>query len=284
VEHLTVGEVFGEISLLDPGPRMATVIAEGPTRVLRLPGREFRPAMGRDPRFAARVVAAAGARLRDVTRSFGDALRSLVLEGELLEQLAEQAHLEYCAEELSKGVAWGGPDDGYLRARERLARFAGQTRTGARGSPNLVAYEDLPESVKEQNRDLVREIPKKLASAGYVMRQLAQGEKPVELTDSEIEFLSEREHDRWVRLKLAQGWSYADSRDDKARRHPDLVPWRKLEQEERQTRFGLDGASRIGPGELGNEQREKDRVLMRKIGSMLAGIGYTATKVERAVE
>lgn len=283
-EHLVVGEIFGEISLLDPGPRLASVIAAAPTRCLVLPGREFRNAMAQDPKLTARVLEATGARLRALTRSFGDALRSLILDGELLEELAESAHLEYCAAELAKGATWGEQNDAYLRRHESLARYAGGNRDGQSAVPNLVAYEHLSEQVKEQNRDLIREIPKKLASAGYVVRYCAPGESPARFSDAEIEFLAEREHDRWVRLKLAQGWSYAASRNEKQRRHPDLVPWRELGEEDRQSRFGLDGASRLGPGSLTEETREKDRVLMRKIGSILARVSLTAAKVEPGVE
>ena len=282
VEHLSVGEIFGEVSLLDPGPRAAAVIAEAPTRCLRLPGTDFRSAMARDPKLAVRVLEAAGSRLRELTRNFGDALRSIALEGDLLERLAEAAHVEYCAEELSKGSAWRDTDD-YLLGHARLAPYARKKARGKAG-PNLVAYDKLSEQVKEQNRDLVREIPKKLASAGYVMRQLGPGASVGAFSEPEIEFLAEREHDRWARLKLAQGWSHGASQDEAARRHPDLVPWRRLSSEDRQSRFGLDGASRIGPGALPEKEKEKDRALMRKIGSILAQVGYTAVKVDRGIE
>jgi CRP-like cAMP-binding protein len=256
VEYLSVGELFGEISLLAPGPRMAAVIAESPARCLILSGRDLRAAMASDARLAAKMLEAAGGRLRDISRNFRDAMLSLVLEGDLLEQLSEAAHETYRADELAKG----------------------------KSGSNLVPYEDLPEEIKEQNRDLVREIPKKLAVAGYVLRTLAAGESPVDLSTEEVELLAEREHDRWVRLKLAQGWSFASSRDDDARRHPSLVPWRELTQEERQRRYGMEGESRVGPGALSEEEKDKDRVLMRRIGSLLAGIGYSAAKVGRPVE
>jgi CRP-like cAMP-binding protein len=256
VDYLSVGEFFGEISLLARGPRMAAVIAESPTRCLSLFGRDLRQAMASDAKLASKLLEAAGSRMRDLSRNFRDAMLSLALEGDLLEQLSEAAHEAYRREEVAKG------------------------KSGA----NVVSYGELPEEIKEQNRDFVREIPKKLAAAGYVLRKLAAGESPAELSEREVELLAEREHDRWVRLKLAQGWSFASSRDDGARRHPSLVPWRELKTEERQSLYGMDGASRVGPGVLPDEEKEKDRVLMRKIGSMLAGIGFTATKVERAVE
>jgi hypothetical protein len=83
---------------------------------------------------------------------------------------------------------------------------------------------------------------------------------------------------------VAQGWSFASRRDEEWRRHPDLVPWRELTSEERQRRYGMDGASRIGPGLLSEKEKQKDRALIRRIDSILVRIGYTAAKVGRPVE
>jgi hypothetical protein len=237
-----------------------------------------------DAQLTANVLEAEGARLRELSRNFRDAMSGLVLEGELLEQLAEAAHVEYCADELAKGAAWGEATDEYLLRHESLAPYAGRKRDPARTGPNLVAYEKLSEHVKEQNRDLVREIPKKLATAGYVMQQLGMGESPTRFSEEEIGLLAEREHDRLVRLKIAQGWSFAASRDDETRHHPDLVPWRELSSDERRRRYGIEGAERIGPGVLPEQEKQKDRALIRSIGSILARMGYRSAKVGRPVE
>jgi Cyclic nucleotide-binding domain len=61
------GDVFGEISFLDGGPRTADVIAEGPTRCLCLSGAQFRPALKEDPLLAMRMLEVAGKRLRQLT-------------------------------------------------------------------------------------------------------------------------------------------------------------------------------------------------------------------------
>lgn len=116
------------------------------------------------------------------------------------------------------------------------------------------------------------------------MRRLAVGESASELSEEEIESLAEREHDRWVRLKLAQDWSFASARNEEARQHPGLVAWRELKTDERQSRYGLDGASRVGPGVLPEEEKQKDRALVRRIGSILAQAGFAAAKVGRSVD
>jgi CRP-like cAMP-binding protein len=281
--HLSPGDVFGEISLLAPGPRADALIAEGPTRCLQLSGRDFRAATERDPDLAARFLEAAGMRLRQLSRNFDDLVMSLNLEGELLERLAEAAHVAYCAGELAKGRSWGEPTDEYLDRHESLKPYAGRKRDPTRTLPGLVAYENLSEEMKEQNRDVVEDIPNKLAAAGYVLRRAEGTGQPGGFSTEEVELLAEQEHERWVLLKLAQGWSYDATRNDRARRHTDIVPWRDIGPEERQRRYGMDGASRVGPGSLPEVVKEKDRNLLRNIGTILSASGYSITKVEPPV-
>jgi CRP-like cAMP-binding protein len=282
--HLTPGDVFGEISLLAPAPRTDAIIAQGPTRCLQLSGEDFRAATDRDPELAVAFLQAAGNRLRQLSRNFDDLVMSLNLEGEVLEQLAEAAHVAYCADELAKGMSWGEPTDGYLDRHESLRPYAGRERDPGRTGPALVAYENLPEDIKEQNRDLVQDIPNKLAAAGYVLRPTPGESGPEAFSDEEVELLAEQEHERWVLLKLAQGWSFAEKRDDARRRHPDMVPWRDLGPEGRQQRYGMDGASRVGLGTLREEIKKKDRALVRNIGTILRTSGYTVAKVEPSIE
>lgn len=208
---------------------------------------------------------------------------SLNLEGDVLEELAEAAHVVFVADELAKGMSWGDPTDDYLERHDALRPYTGRKRDPSRTGPTLVPYENLPEEVKEQNRDLVQDIPNKLAAAGYVLRR-ADGEGRSDgFTEDEVELLAEQEHERWVILKLAQGWSFAPTRDDEARRHPDVVPWRDAGSEERQQRYGMDGASRVGPGTLADEEKEKDRALVRRIATILSATGFTVVKVQPPV-
>lgn len=281
--HLSPGDVFGELSLLAPGPRTDAVVAQGPTRCLKLSGQDFRAATERDPDLAATFIEAAGLRLKQLSRNFDDLVMSLNLEGEVLERLAEAAHVAYCADELAKGMSWAEPADDYLARHESLNAYAGGPRDPARTNPSLVAYENLSEELKEQNRDVVQDIPNKLAAAGFVLRRVESDRRPGGFSEEEVELLAEQEHERWVLLKLAQGWSHAATRDDASRRHTDIVPWRDVGSEERQQRYGMDGASRVGPGSLPEDVKEKDRVLIRNIGTILGASGYTATKVEPPV-
>ena len=64
VSTLGPGEFFGELALLDAGPRNATVTAQTPVRVLVVSRQEFSGLLEEDPIVAVRMLPAVGARLR----------------------------------------------------------------------------------------------------------------------------------------------------------------------------------------------------------------------------
>jgi CRP-like cAMP-binding protein len=64
INTLGPGEFFGEIALLDGGPRTATVTADEPTRLLVLTHREFHSLMEEFPHVAAEVLNALAHRIR----------------------------------------------------------------------------------------------------------------------------------------------------------------------------------------------------------------------------
>ena len=67
VRRLKAGDFFGEISLLDGGPRSATVIAETHLRCLSLAGQDFREIMAGEPALAIAIVRELATRLRATT-------------------------------------------------------------------------------------------------------------------------------------------------------------------------------------------------------------------------
>ncbi len=69
VGHFGKGDFFGEIALLDGGPRTATVVAEGHLHCLVLPRKEFRQVVTEDPSVGLKVLEGATRRLREVERS-----------------------------------------------------------------------------------------------------------------------------------------------------------------------------------------------------------------------
>ena len=58
------GDFFGEMALLDPGPRVATVIAEGPTEVLVLHGNEFAALLDASPSITKKLLIVLAKRAR----------------------------------------------------------------------------------------------------------------------------------------------------------------------------------------------------------------------------
>jgi CRP-like cAMP-binding protein len=63
------GNFFGELSLIDRGPRTATVTAETPLRTLSLVSWEFIPLLERQPSIARKILVEMCRRLREVDDS-----------------------------------------------------------------------------------------------------------------------------------------------------------------------------------------------------------------------
>jgi CRP/FNR family transcriptional regulator, cyclic AMP receptor protein len=70
--RLGPGDFFGEISLLDRGPRMATVIAETPVRTLSLSSWNFRAALKELPSMAIKMLEELAHRIRTTSASVSD--------------------------------------------------------------------------------------------------------------------------------------------------------------------------------------------------------------------
>lgn len=63
------GEFFGEISLLDGGPRTASVVAATPVVAVRLFKASFDKVVTREPKVAAKILAVVARRLREAERT-----------------------------------------------------------------------------------------------------------------------------------------------------------------------------------------------------------------------
>ena len=69
MDRLEPGEFFGEISLLDGGPRTASVVATTPVTTVRIFKRAFDRVVTKEPAVAAKILAVVAHRLREAERS-----------------------------------------------------------------------------------------------------------------------------------------------------------------------------------------------------------------------
>lgn len=92
-------------------------------------------------------------------------------------------------------------------------------------------WELLSLDFKNQNREQADHIYVKMRALGY---QNNLGELFSSITKEQIELLSEIEHNRWWAHMQLSGYVYAGKRDDKKKRHPDLIPYNELSDDIKQ--------------------------------------------------
>lgn len=137
---------------------------------------------------------------------------------------------------------------------DRLARRIHENYLAA-FAPDGPDWSQLPEGLREANRDQARAIVGKLASVGARVEPGPQT-VPFAFDPDEVERLAMAEHRRWMAQRRGAGWIYAAVRDDRRRRHPMIIKWEKLPELE----------------------REKDRDAVRRIPDVLAGAGLSVVR------
>lgn len=55
---------------------------------------------------------------------------------------------------------------------------------------------------------------------------------PMEL-ESLVEEMAKNVHEVWAQTRISQGWSFGEERNDVAKKHPCLVPYEELSEEEK---------------------------------------------------
>jgi len=136
---------------------------------------------------------------------------------------------------------------------ERLARATHERHAEEGPHPHApIPWEELPDDIRDINRDQIRDIPAKLATLGLELQYLAAGASPLEFPDEQsVESLARLEHERWVRFRRARGWEFARQTSGDTLRHSSLVPYEQLSDSE----------------------AEKDRVVVWRIPWLLAQAG-----------
>ena len=173
-------------------------------------------------------------------KRFLSLVQQVELEGPILERLAEAVHSIFCEGLRERGFKYGVKTDEKLKTHNAL-----------------LPYAELSEELKEQNRMNVRDIPVKLELAGYIMTPARSNRPPFDFPGELLEVLAEAEHERWMQSKLDAGWTYGAKTNNERKQNQCLVPWKELPEEE----------------------KVKDRDLVRGIPQVLARAGFTVEKL-----
>jgi hypothetical protein len=100
-----------------------------------------------------------------------------------------------------------------------------------------VGYEELDQEGKAANVAAATRIPEILALAGFSLEEgkaSAKQEAAVRrFLKTHLDFLAEAEHRGWEGQKRMEGWTHAPQRDNASRKHPLLVPYAELPEEQK---------------------------------------------------
>jgi PAS domain S-box-containing protein len=142
------------------------------------------------------------------------------------ELVARAIHAEYLAQQAGAGIT---PDT----------------------NPSMRPWNELPHRLKDSNLKQADDIWRKLHLISCAIGLLIDPrEPPFAFSEGEIEFLAEKEHERWVDERVRKGWVYGRERNDQLMVHDCIVPWDALPE----------------------VQREKDRNAVRQLPAVLARV------------
>jgi hypothetical protein len=121
-------------------------------------------------------------------------------------------------------------------------------------------WADLPEQLRESNRDQAAHVAVKLAAIGEVIGPLEDWDLALlPFSAEEVETMARMEHDRWMEERRRAGWR-SGPRDAERRTSPFLVAWEELTE----------------------EIRERDRLFIRGLPRLLASAGLQAIRRDPA--
>ncbi len=126
----------------------------------------------------------------------------------------------------------GGTHELLARAihEEYLRDQASQGKT-CQTNPSMAPWEELPESLRESNRQAADHIGLKLKAVACALAPLTDWEADrFQFSTAEVELMARLEHERFVRERRTAGWK-PGPRDPKRRTTPYLVSWEELPEE-----------------------------------------------------
>ena len=99
----------------------------------------------------------------------------------------------------------------------------------------MVSWEELPESLKEANRNQVEHIRIKLEAIGCDITITNEWEvPPLQFSPEEVELMAQMEYERFMGESLKHGSTYAPIKSLGKRTSPVHVAWEKLPEEEKE--------------------------------------------------
>jgi len=105
---------------------------------------------------------------------------------------------------------------------------------GLTGNSSVVAWNKLPQELKDTNREQAEHVAIKLGMIGCTMEEAKNKSiSSYEMTEKEVEMLARVEHARWVADKVLQGWTYGKAKDGLRKTNPLLLPYDDLNQAEK---------------------------------------------------
>jgi hypothetical protein len=112
-------------------------------------------------------------------------------------------------------------------------------RTEGRPITHDMDYADLPDHVKADNIAAAARIPRVLALVGLAVvgkdhPSMLSREEVLGVLEANMELLAEAEHDGWMEQKYRGGWSHGLVRDDEAKKHPCLVQYESLTEQDKE--------------------------------------------------
>ena len=151
------------------------------------------------------------------------------------EALAQAIHADYCRHQRERGAA-------------------------PATNPAMVPWDELPEHLRESNRDQAGHIGVKLRAMGCGLAPLTDWDEPLfTFSADEVERLARLEHDRWVDERRRGGWRPGPAKDVSLKITPYLVSWEELTE----------------------AVREQDREPVRQLPRFLAGAGFKIIRLNR---
>ena len=113
--------------------------------------------------------------------------------------------------------------------------------------PALVPWNQLEERFRESNRRAADHIAVKLRALDYYVTN-DRNINEFSLNDDQRDLLASMEHESWCAEKLLAGYSYAPERNEKEKKHDDLLPWKdprfKAKQKDREQVDAIPAALR----------------------------------------